>query len=109
MVVAGDTGRRGILRLLAGGPGLSQNWDKTAALTAGLEGALTIHPNVIVEAIDTSGHEIVGVVGHGALADTVTQNRDLSSWPGVTNMLSGGADAIDIVASAPRAAVFAGQ
>src|SRR4029077_9133219 len=90
MVVAGDSERRAILKLLTAGPGRSQNWAKPAMLTAWLERALTIHPNVIVEAVDTSGHEIVGVVGHGALADTVTQNHDLSSWPGVTNMLSGG-------------------
>jgi putative nucleotidyltransferase with HDIG domain len=109
MVVAGDNERRAILRLLTIGPGLSQNWDKTPLLTAWLERALTIHPNVIVEAVDTSGHEIVGVVGHGALADTMTQNHDLSSWPGVTNMLSGGLTSLDIVASAPRPAVFAGQ
>jgi len=84
MVTAGDTERRGILRLLTGGPGLSQNWDKTAALQAWLERALTIHPNVIVEVVDTSGREIVGVVGHGAVADTVTQTRDLSGWPGLS-------------------------
>ena len=109
MVVAGDSERRAILRLLTAGPGLSQSWDKTATLTAWLERALTIHPNVIVEAVDTSGHEIVGVVGRGSLADTVTQNHDLSSWPGVSNMLSGGVDSLDVVASAPRPAVFAGQ
>ena len=39
MVVAGDNERRAILRLLANGPGLSQNWDKTATLTAWLERA----------------------------------------------------------------------
>src|SRR5437879_5236317 len=55
MVKTGDSERRAILRLLTGGPGLSQNWDKTAALQAWLERALTIHPNVIVEAVDTSG------------------------------------------------------
>jgi putative nucleotidyltransferase with HDIG domain len=109
MVQAGDNERRAILRLLAAGPGLSQNWDKTATLTAWLERALTIHPNVIVEAVDTSGHEIVGVVGRGSAADTVTQNHDLSSWPGVSTMLSGGVDSLDVVASAPRPAVFAGQ
>ncbi|MEA2636305.1 MAG: hypothetical protein QOJ33_1502 [Chloroflexota bacterium] len=109
MVVTGDTQRQAVLHLLGNGSGLSQSWDKTATLTAWLERALTIHPNVIVEAIDTSGHEIVGVVGHGALADTVTQNHDLSGWPGVSNMLSGGATSLDIVASAPRPAVFAGQ
>jgi len=109
MVQAGDNDRQAILHLLAAGPGLSQNWGKTATLTAWLERALTIHPNVIVEAIDISGHEIVGVVGRGALADTVTQDHDLSSWPGVTNMLSGGVPSLDIVASAPRPAVFAGQ
>jgi len=109
MVQAGDNDRQAILHLLAAGPGLTQNWGKTATLTAWLERALTIHPNVIVEAIDISGHEIVGVVGRGALADTVTQDHDLSSWPGVTNMLSGGVPSLDIVASAPRPAVFAGQ
>ncbi len=109
MVQAGDNDRQAILHLLAAGPGLSQNWGKTASLTAWLERALTIHPNGIVEAIDTSGHEIVGVVGRGALADTVTQDHDLSSWPGVTNVLSGGVSSLDIVASAPRPAVFAGQ
>src|SRR5437870_4406005 len=109
MVQAGDNDRQAILHLLAAGPGLTQNWGKTATLTAWLERALTIHPNVIVEAIDISGHEIVGVVGRGALADTVTQDHDLSSWPGVNNMLSGGVPSLDIVASAPRPAVFAGQ
>src|SRR5207245_11451815 len=53
--------------------------------------------------------EIVGVVGHGALADTVTRSRDLSSWPGLSNMLSGGSTTIDLVASAPQPAIFAGQ
>ena len=109
MVQTGDKDRQSILRLLAAGPGLSQSWDKTATLTAWLERALTIHPNVIVEAIDTSGHEIVGVVGRGALADTMTQNHDLSGWPGVTNMLSGGVTSLDIVAPAPKPAVFSGQ
>jgi putative nucleotidyltransferase with HDIG domain len=109
MVEAGDNERRAILKLLTAGPGLSQSWDKTATLTAWLERVLTIHPNVIVEAIDPSAHEIVGVVGHGALADTVTQNHDLSSWPGVTNMLSGGVTSLELIASVPRPAVFAGQ
>ena len=109
MVQAGDAQRQAILRLLAGGSGLSQNWDKTPALQAWLERALTIHPNVIVETVDTSGREIVGVVGHGALADTVTQNHDLSAWPGLTYMLSGGASSLDVVASAPGRAVFTGQ
>src|SRR5438309_6351993 len=109
MVVAGDNERRAILRLLANGPGLSQNWDKTATLTAWLERALTIHPNVVVEVVDTSGREIVGVVGHGAVADTVTRSHDLSSWPGLSYMLSGGATTIDLVASAPQPAIFAGQ
>src|SRR4029077_20785508 len=38
-----------------------------------------------------------------------TQNHDLSSWPDVSNMLSGGLTTLDIVASAPRPAVFSGQ
>jgi putative nucleotidyltransferase with HDIG domain len=109
MVKTGDTERRAILRLLTGGPGLSQNWDKTPALQAWLERALTIHPNVIVEVVDTSGREIVGVVGHGATADAVTQSHDLSGWPGLSYMLSGGTTTIDLVASAPQPAIFAGQ
>ena len=109
MVQAGDTERRSILRLLTGGPGLGQNWAKTPALQAWLERALTIHPNVIVEAVDTSGREIVGVVGHGEVASTVTQNRDLSGWPGLSYMLSGGGSTLDLVASAPQPAVFTGQ
>jgi len=109
MVKAGDTERRAILRLLTTGPGLSQNWDKTPALQAWLERALTIHPNVIVEVVDTSGREIVGVVGHGAVADTVTQGHDLSGWPGLSYMLSGGATTVDMVASAPKPAIFTGQ
>ena len=109
MVKTGDSERRAILRLLTNGPGLSQNWDQTAALQTWLERALTIHPNVIVEVVDTSGREIVGVVGHGALADTVTRSHDLSTWPGLSYMLSGGATTIDLVASAPQPAIFAGQ
>jgi putative nucleotidyltransferase with HDIG domain len=109
LVQAGDTERRAILRLLSGGTGLSQNWATTPALQTWLERALTIHPNVIVEAVDTSGREIVGVVGHGAVSDTVTKNRDLSSWPGLTYMLSGGGSALDLVAASPQPAVFTGQ
>ena len=109
MVKTGDTERRSILRLLTGGPGLSQNWEKTSALQAWLERALAIHPNVIVEVVDTSGREVVGVVGHGALADTITQSRDLSGWPGLSYMLTGGTATIDLVASAPQSAIFTGQ
>jgi putative nucleotidyltransferase with HDIG domain len=109
MVNAGDTERRAILRLLTGGSGLTQNWNKTAALQAWLERALTIHPNVIVEVVDTSGREIVGVVGHGAVTDTVTQTRDLSAWPGLSYMLSGGASSVDLVASTPQPAILTGQ
>ena len=109
MVQAGDTDRQSILRLLTDGSGLSQNWGSTAALQAWLERALAIHPNVIVEAVDTSGREIVGVVGHGKLADTVTQKRDLSAWPGLTYMLSGGGTALDLIASTPRPAALTGQ
>ena len=108
MVQAGDTERRSVLRLLTTGTALSQNWASTPALQAWLERAVTIHPNVIVEAVDTSGQEIVGVVGHGALADTVTQKRDLSGWPGLTYVLSGGGSTLDLVAAVPRPAVFTG-
>jgi len=108
MVQAGDTQRLAILRLLTNGPSLSQTWHKNAALTPWLERALTIHPNVIVEAVDLSGKEIVGVAGHAEI-DTLSEGRDLSTWPGITNMLSGGVSTIDIVAPAPMPAVFTGQ
>jgi putative nucleotidyltransferase with HDIG domain len=109
MVKAGDTERRAILRLLTGGPGLSQNWDKTPALQAWLERALAIYPNVIVEVVDASGREIVGVVGHGSVADTVTQTRDLSAWPGLTSILIGSGSTVDLVASTPQPAILTGQ
>ena len=109
MVQASDADRRAILRLLAAGPGLSQNSAKPSALQAWLERALAIHPNVVVETVDPYGREIVGVVGHGAIADTVTQNRDLSGWPGLAYMLAGGSSTVDMVAPAPRPAVFTGQ
>jgi putative nucleotidyltransferase with HDIG domain len=109
MVTSADTERNAILRLLSNGPGLTQNWDKAMALQAWLERALAIHPNVIVEAVDPYGREIVGVVGHGSTADTVTQNRDLSGWPGLSSMLAGAGANLDLVAAAPRPAVFAGH
>ena len=109
MVQASDADRRAIIRLLTAGPGLSQNWAKSPALQAWLERALAIHPNVVVETVDPYGREIVGVVGHGAMADTVTQNRDLSGWPGLAYMLAGGSSTVDMVAPAPRPAVFSGQ
>ena len=109
MVQASDADRRAILRLLTTGSGLSQNWAKSPALQAWLERALAIHPNVVVETVDPYGREIVGVVGHGAMADTVTQNQDLSGWPGLSYMLSGGSSSVELVAAAPRPAVFTGQ
>src|SRR5438132_11930356 len=109
MVQAGDADRRSILRLLTSGTGLSQNWANTPALQAWLERALTIHPNVVVETVDTSGREIVGVVGHGAVADTVTRNRDLSAWPSLSYVRTGGAAGLDLVGPAQRAAIFTGQ
>src|SRR5258708_2667799 len=54
MVKAGDTERRAILRLLTGGPALSENWDKTLAVQAWLERALPNHPHAICEGVDTS-------------------------------------------------------
>jgi putative nucleotidyltransferase with HDIG domain len=109
MVQASDSDRRAILRLLTAGPGLSQSWTRSPALQTWLERALAIHANVIVETVDANGREIVGVVGHGAMADSVTQNRDLSSWPGISYMLAGGSSAVDLVVAAPRPAVFTGQ
>ena len=109
MVQTGDADRRSILRLLTAATGLSQNWANTPALQAWLERALTIHPNMVVETVDPSGREIVGVVGHGAVADTVTRNRDLSAWPSLSYVLTGGAAGLDLVVPAPRAAIFTGQ
>ncbi|MDQ6691858.1 MAG: HD domain-containing protein [Candidatus Dormibacteraeota bacterium] len=109
MIGTGDAERRSVLRLLTTGTGLAQNWGKAPALQTALERALILHPNTIVETVDVDGREIVGVVGHGATADTVTQNNDLSGWPGLSYMLTGGATQEDIVVSAPRAAVFAAQ
>jgi putative nucleotidyltransferase with HDIG domain len=109
MEQSADANRRAIVRLLTAGPGLSQNWAKASSLQMWLERALAIHPNVIVETVDPSGREIVGVVGHGSLADTVTQNRDLSAWPGLSYMLSGGGSSNDLIASSPRPTVYVAQ
>src|SRR5256714_4359316 len=70
LVVAGGSERRAILRRLTARPGLSQSWDKTATLTAWLERALTIHPNVIVEAGATPGPDIAVARGRGGPAAT---------------------------------------
>jgi len=109
MVQAADVDRRSVLRLLTAGTTLTQNWARPPALQAALEKALILHPNTIVETIDLGGREIVGVVGHGATADTVTQNNDLSGWPGITYLLTGGALQMDVVVAAPRPAIFAAQ
>ncbi len=107
MVDSGDTGRRGILRLLDS-VGLTSVWSNPQMLQLRLERALAIHPNTIVETVDPLGREIVGVVGRGAAADSVSKMRDLSAWPGLQYMLNGGQDTIDLVTPAPRPAVFAG-
>jgi putative nucleotidyltransferase with HDIG domain len=109
MVQAAGVQRQAIVRLLTAGSGLSQSWAKTSTLQSWLEKALAIHPTVIVEAVDPSGREIVGIVGHGSQTDTVTQNRDLSAWPGLSYTLSGGGSDLQLVASGPRPAVFSGQ
>ena len=109
MIGTSDAERHSVLRLLTTGTGLNQSWGKIAALQSALERALILHPNIAVETVDAYGREIVGVVGHGATADTVTQNTDLSGWPGLSYLLTGGATQMDVVVSAPRAAVFAAQ
>jgi len=109
MVTSTDTERLAILRLLTTGSGLTDNWNKTQALQGWLERALSIHSNVVVEAVDPNGREIIGVVGHGSNADTVTENQDLSGWPGLSAMLAGGASTLDLVGPAPRPAVFTGH
>ena len=109
MVQAADGNRRALVRLLTANSGLSQSWSKPTALQGWLERALAVHPNVIVETVDPYGREIVGVVGHGSADDTVSQNRDLSSWPGLPIMLSGGASSLDLIAATPRPAIFIAQ
>lgn len=109
MVAADDAERRSVLRLLTAGNGLTQNWAKSPALQAALEKALILHPNTVVETVDVAGREIVGVVGHGATADTVTQNNDLSGWPGLNYLLTGGASQMDLIVAAPRPAIFTAQ
>ena len=109
MVQSTDADRRSVLRLLTTGPGLTQNWAKAPALQAWLERALILHPNTVVETVDPYGREIVGVVGHGATADTVTQNSDLTGWPGLSDLLTGARSQVDVIVTAPRPAVFAAQ
>jgi HD-GYP domain-containing protein (c-di-GMP phosphodiesterase class II) len=109
MVQSADGDRHAIVRLLTTGSGLAQSWSQPPALQAWLERALAVHPNLIVETVDPSAHEIVGVVGHGSQADTVTRNRDLSAWPGLSYMLSGGGSTLDLLASSPEPAVFTAQ
>src|SRR5207253_2255363 len=70
-VDTGDTSRRAILRLLDS-VGLSSAWNNPQMLQLRLERALAIHPETIVETVDPLGREIVGVVGHGAAADSVS-------------------------------------
>lgn len=89
-------------------PRLTTAWSDREALQATLERALTVHPNVIVETVDTSGREILGVAGHGEAAETISQHQDLSGWPGLEQMLHGGSDRLDLVVSAPPA-TFTGQ
>src|SRR2546423_7509070 len=70
MVVAGDSERRAVLRPLTAGPRPRPSWDQTATLTAWLERARTIHPNVIVEAGATPGPDIAVARGRGGPAAT---------------------------------------
>jgi putative nucleotidyltransferase with HDIG domain len=109
MVEAADSQRAAIMRLLTSGASLSQSWSKPSALQAWLESALAVHPNAIMETVDPAAHEIIGVAGQGSVADTVTKNRDLSAWPGLTYMLSGGEAEADLVVPSPRPAVFTAQ
>jgi len=109
MVQSADAERRSILRLLTAGSALTQTWTKPAGVQTLLERALILHPNTIVETVDPYGREIVGVVGHGATADTVTQNNDLSGWPGLSALLVGASGQLDVVVAAPRPAIFAAQ
>ncbi|HEX3629189.1 MAG TPA: HD domain-containing phosphohydrolase [Candidatus Dormibacteraeota bacterium] len=109
MVQAAGVQRRDIVTLLTNGPALSQSWAKPALLQSSLERALTIQPNAIVEAVDNSGREIVGLVGHDTLPATVTQARDLSGWPRLSYLLSGAATTSDLIVPAPNAAIFSAQ
>ena len=109
MVASADSDRHATVRLLTSGTALAQSWSHPDQLQASLERVLAIHPNLIVEAVDPSGHEIVGVVGHGNQADTVSRNRALTAWPGLTYLLSGGGSTLDLVAAMPQPAIFTAE
>jgi putative nucleotidyltransferase with HDIG domain len=110
MLQNADAERRSILRALTtGSQSVSTVWERADLLQTRLERALTIHHNIIVEAVDPHGREIVGVMGRGDAQDTVTKNQDLSLWPGLQYALTAGGDKIDLVAPGPRPAVYIGQ
>jgi len=103
-----DAERRSLLKFLSTSR-LAAVWINREELQAVLERALAVHPNAIVETVDPAGREIIGVVGHGEAGDTVSQNQDLSAWPGLQRMFNSGSDHVDLVVSTPQAMVFTGQ
>ncbi len=106
---AADARRHALLRLLATTPRLGSAWSDPPALQTVLERALAVHPNTVVEAVDRFGREMVGVAGHGEAGTSLSQNQDLSAWPGLTFMLNGGADRLEAVTPVPRPMVVSGQ
>jgi putative nucleotidyltransferase with HDIG domain len=101
--------RRSVVRLLTSGSGLSQAWTKASTLQSWIERGLAVHPTAVIEAVDASGKEIVGVAGHGSQPESLSQNRDLSTWPGLSYLLSAGGTDLELIASAPRPTLFTVQ
>jgi putative nucleotidyltransferase with HDIG domain len=103
-----DAERRAMLRLLLTAP-VSQVFSRPDLLQQRLERALAIDPNAQLEATDLNGRELVGVQGHGQNQETVSHRQDLSVWPGLQYMLSGGAETADLLQPGDHPALFSAE
>src|SRR5918911_504540 len=103
-----DSERRALLRFLLTSP-ISQVLAKPDLLQQRLERVLAVNPNAQVEATDLAGRELVGVQGHGQSQETVSHRQDLSTWPGLQYMLSGGAETVDVLQPGDHSAIFSAE